>query len=461
MGKFDGESHEALYGMIANAQPTRFSDAETALRKASADINAIGEEFRAHVQRVKWEGEGGDAFRAWGAEMAKQTLVMADYTQDIGECIGHAGKGLSLGQSEMPPVEPCYVDPRKDAERRASSDKRRQEAIQALVKADSYVTIAQQKLDGLKEPNFPLLPSAFSGGVRDAYVVHEQSQGGPHSGGDGLGGGSGRITSLHTTAGPNGGADEVSSYSAHHSGTAGVHHSVDTGRHAVETSGTVIDSTVTAPSPDSAKHIVPDHTGPTNTTGPMVPGPAVPNMLTSPRGNAKFTPGLSGGLPEKSVNTPRSTSVPRIGKSDGVLGGTPAERPAQSTSPRLPRGTVVGEERSPMGRAPMGRAPVGAGGYGAGPGQPGASASIPGRRPASEVSGSSGVPRTPRQQRSEFTQGGSGLVRGTQAAGATPRSRAQAPGKPGRRGGVRPDYLTEDEETWTSGRRDTVPPVID
>ncbi|MEV0266610.1 hypothetical protein AB0I49_35415 [Streptomyces sp. NPDC050617] len=455
MGKFDGESHEALYSMIANAQPSRFSDAETALHKAYTDINAIGEEFRAHVERVKWEGEGGDAFRTWGAEMAKQTLVLAEYTKGVGEGIGHAGKGLSLGQSQMPPVDPCYADPERDAERRASSDKKRQDAIQAMVKTDSYVTVAQEQLNGLAEPNFPPPPSDMFG-----VGEFERPQGGsqPVAAVPGGGGGSSYAASLHHVPAVDGGTDPTST--SHHDGAGGVHHLTESGRHRVETSGTAIDSTVTVPSPDTAKHIVPDHTGPTNTTGPLVPGPLPPSMPTTPRGNAKFTPGRTG-LPESNVNTPRSTSVPRIGKSDGVFGGTPAERPVQSTGPRLPRGLVVGEERTPTSRAPLGRAPMGAGGYGTGAGQPGAPAHIPGRRPTPEVGGSAGVPRTSREVRSEFTQGGSGLVRGAQATGAMPHSRAQAPGKPGRRGGNRPDYLTEDEETWTSGRRDTVPPVID
>ncbi|WP_307660774.1 hypothetical protein [Streptomyces sp. V1I1] len=30
-----------------------------------------------------------------------------------------------------------------------------------------------------------------------------------------------------------------------------------------------------------------------------------------------------------------------------------------------------------------------------------------------------------------------------------------------RTGSTRPDYLTEDEETWTARRRGAVPPVID
>ncbi|MEU7046241.1 hypothetical protein AB0A77_35035 [Streptomyces varsoviensis] len=457
-GKFDGESHEQLYNMISGAKPSLFSDAEEALNKAHTDIAAIGEEFKAHVAHVQWEGEGADAFRAWGDEMAKQTLVMAEYTKGVGHWIGHAGKGLSAAQSAMPPVaDLCFVDPKMDAKRRLSADKKLDEAIQALEKADSYVTVAQEGLDGLKEPNFPILPGEFSG-ARDTYYAYERPLGESPAGGDSGGGGTGGTPSPHSVTGSSGGVNEVTSHSSHHVGREIVDHGAETSaRHGVDTSRTVIDSTVTAPSPHATKHIVPDHTGPMNTAGPLVPGPVPPSMPVTSRSNAKLAVGRNNGLPENSLSVPRSTSVPRNGKSDGIFGGTPVEKPTQSTSPRIPRGTVIGEERTPVSRAPMG-----AGGYGPGSGRTGApSSNIPGRRLASEMGGSAGGPRPSREGRSEFTQGGSGLVRGAQAPGAMPHSRAQAPGKPGRRGGTRPDYLTEDEETWASGRRGTVPPVID
>ncbi|MEV0281534.1 hypothetical protein AB0I22_34830 [Streptomyces sp. NPDC050610] len=465
-GKFDGESHEQLYSMISGAKPSLFSDAEAALNKAHTDISAIGEEFKAHVERVKWEGEGADSFRAWGAEMAKQTLVMAEYTKGVGKWIGHAGKGLSAGQSEMPPVaDMCYVDPEKDAKRRLDSNKKLDEAIKAMEKADSYVTVAQEGLEGLKEPNFPLLPTDLGAPDVGGY---ERPLGAPPSGGSTAGGGATSHTvSLPYAADTGGGADPVPGHLSHHGGTDGVRHLVETDRQGNETADTTIDSTTTSPSPDTTNHTMPDHgarpSGTSSATSPFVPGPLPPNMPSSSRGAGKFASGRVSGFPEGSVNSsPRTVAVPRVGANDGVVGGTPADRSARPTGPRLPRGTVVGEERGLMSGAPMRRAPTGVGGYGAGSGQSGAAADIPGRRPASEPGGSTGRPRASREGRPEFTQGGSGLVRGNHATEAMPpRSGTKSPGKGSRRAGVRPDYLTEDEETWQRGRRDPVPPVID
>ncbi|MFD8962186.1 hypothetical protein ACFV0W_35885, partial [Streptomyces anulatus] len=54
-----------------------------------------------------------------------------------------------------------------------------------------------------------------------------------------------------------------------------------------------------------------------------------------------------------------------------------------------------------------------------------------------------------------FTAGGAGLVRGP--AGRRNSGRQEEDDN----GSTRPDYLTEDEETWNAGRRGAVPPVVD
>ncbi|MEK8145067.1 hypothetical protein NKH18_37310 [Streptomyces sp. M10(2022)] len=53
-----------------------------------------------------------------------------------------------------------------------------------------------------------------------------------------------------------------------------------------------------------------------------------------------------------------------------------------------------------------------------------------------------------------FTAGGAGLVRG-------PSGRRDSDDDDQDSGSDRPDYLTEDEETWAAGRRGAVPPVIE
>jgi hypothetical protein len=99
-----------------------------------------------------------------------------------------------------------------------------------------------------------------------------------------------------------------------------------------------------------------------------------------------------------------------------------------------------------------------------------------GRRLASETGGVvGGRPQQGGQNSARpFTPGGSGLVRGTNAnagggahagqagrAGAIPAASSCANPRRDERNGERPDYLSEDEETWQQGGRRVVPPVID
>lgn len=252
-------------------------------------------------------------------------------------------------------------------------------------------------------------------------------------------------------------------------------------------------------------------------TGFPGPRPVIPTGPPVSRTAPIPGPGQLGKLPPTAPSTPRTSSVPpRIPTNDGIVGGKRNVGP--TNAPRIPRGMVVGEEP----HAPMARGPIGPGGYfnhgptpaGAnGPGrrlgsEPGGMVDRPkgtnpaarglprstvvgeergvlprgplgagvhpvdgsvhapggtgsGRRLTSEPGGVMGGPRVPREGRSEFTQGGSGLVRGNHGPAAAPHSTSLPHNGNQRNAGARPDYLEEDEETWTGGRRNTVPPVIE
>ncbi|MFI0981988.1 hypothetical protein ACH4SP_33895 [Streptomyces sp. NPDC021093] len=138
------------------------------------------------------------------------------------------------------------------------------------------------------------------------------------------------------------------------------------------------------------------------------------------------------------------------------MGGNPQRTAPGSSGSRIPRGTVVGTEPGTSGRGSTGRIPTG-GAVGANPvsGTP----ARPAGRPTSSTNGVVGTPRdgtvpSGRPGTGGFTQGGAGLVRG-------PAGQRNANEREERDGSQRPDYLTEDEETWTAGRRSAVPPVID
>ncbi|MCK8680404.1 hypothetical protein [Streptomyces lichenis] len=134
------------------------------------------------------------------------------------------------------------------------------------------------------------------------------------------------------------------------------------------------------------------------------------------------------------------------GVQSGIVGGTPQQRPAAGTSPRMPRGTVIGSESS-GGRAGTSR-PVSGGVIG---GQQTGGPSRPGGRGTASVNGVVGTPKG----------GGTPGAQPGSSAGGMRGNRRRKKDENDRNGSSRPDYLTEDEETWLARPRNTVPPVID
>lgn len=511
-GKFDGLSHNELYAMVADANPSQLTEMGSALSEASMELNAISDLLRHHVERVKWEGEGGDAFREWGAEMVKQAAKLADYTVFAGSYIGQAGNGLSEVKSAMPKPDPtaeCLTDPEKEQARLKASESNRQEAINLMNKLDSYYRVAHEGLAGLEEPRFRPMPLNNAGiGIGDDWERPYGDSGAAGRTGPGADGAypsvaeasGSSISSTHTTQPRRGdtpagkGAGMVSDSAS----TVLPHASSEPG----QVTGTAIDSTgVAASPPDLATRpgiaVAPDapqHSGATPWhPGPIASGVPLPSMSSSREGRttAVLPSGpTAGGSARGSVPVPRSGGIPRTGGSDGIVGGTPTRSGGDLGSQRLPRGMVVGEEHGGLNRGPVGmggpasnagggapnsqrfgpsrRLAMEPGGVMAGPHGNGQSSPTGSRLPRGTVAGAehetragaADVSRARRGDRADFTPGGSGLVRENPVPG--PLHSGAAAGGGGRRRAVsRPDYLAEDEETWVSGRRDTVPPVIE
>ncbi len=195
--------------------------------------------------------------------------------------------------------------------------------------------------------------------------------------------------------------------------------------------------------------------------GPLSSGPAAMGRAgaAGPVGSAGHTPaaGRSGaaGQPMAGHAGTGGSAAPRAaGSANGIVGGNPQRTAAGSSTPRLPRGTVIGGEATASGRT-AGRAGQ-QGVFGA---HPASGASGPGGRGTASSNGVVGTPRSSapgsRPGAGGFSQGGAGLVRGPAGQRQTGNEEQERTGSP------RPDYLTEDEETWAARRRGTVPPVIE
>ncbi|MFP8943879.1 WXG100 family type VII secretion target [Streptomyces fenghuangensis] len=430
-GEFEGKSLAALNAMVAKADPGLLTSRGQALGKAGSDMDGIGSELRTYIDRVEWDGEGGDAFREWGRQFALESMRFAAYVRTLGQHMVNAGQALTEAKAAIPEPEMCYADPEKDKARQEREESKRQEAINQLNRLSSYYRTTGEALRAAEEPDFKPLPDG------------KQHEG---SGNSAPGAASGSGSTAYREQGTNPDRSATGQVGTDGRYLPGTEHSTPVFDRPTNTK---LDSVAPLPVAEQRPQTV-TPMPPQQSASPPSP-PVAPMPPTGPAQQTGRAP--NGGRP--SVGGGGGSLSPRGPVKDGIMGGTPrhAGNPASGTG--TPRGTVAGD-RAPMGR-PMGGYPGAAGG-----GAPTGRGMLPGRPFAPSPGSPGGTPRTGGASRSaSFTPGGTGLVRGNTAPGVAGRpAGTNAPSENRRRGQDRPDYLAEDEETW-AGRRDVVPPVID
>ncbi|MFF4322045.1 WXG100 family type VII secretion target [Streptomyces sp. NPDC001568] len=466
---FEGRTHEQLLAMIASLDPEAVTARAARLSNAAAVIEEIGESLKRH--RIGgWEGEAAHAFQDWANRAGNATLRLSEYGAEAGKWLTEAAQTMIEVRANTPPYDtaaaadlrsardhhndPDAQEAARTAHTKLNADHER--AIQQLTKlAQSYETATTQ-LKRAEIPTFPPPPGVF---IPKGY---SGSDGLARSGGSlgqeivvGPGTDSVAPTSPGVPPGRPGHPGLLSSAQDHvlpvpEVGRTWVGSGHDVGVH-LDHAGALPERTTVAPS---------------NSPGGVGTGPGGAGAAPVPTSLHVLPPsiggyGVIGGTPTAGKppgggwGSPVGGSGPRPPRDTGVVGG----RPLSPTAPNagIPRGTVIGGEGAHSAGRGMG------GGFGMPPSSP---VTGVGRRPATESGGVVGG-RQPSTANQPFTQGGSGLVRGGVGPGAVggAMGHAGANVQPhGRRRndqvGIRPDHLTEDEETWQSNRR-VVPPVID
>lgn len=482
MTDFEGYTHAQLHAMIESLDPAKVAALGTKLTDAATTIKEIGTKLKDH--KVKgWEGEGATAFQNWVSRAGSATLLLADYSTAGGKYMAEAAqvmrevKPSKDGSGNFPPYDaaadaklrenlatsreyhndPDAVQLGQEAWSKLSGDHAR--AVDAMNKLAGAYDQSAVQMGKAEIPTFPPPPQVLV--PENVYGTEDVAR---------SGGGSGGGTSSAGSYTP---SSNYGSSSNEPGWTPGRQPQPDSAAPAVTSAAPErdvdvdLDTVGTLPPPTT----LPATTAPglPPTTGPVAPtpGPFVPPVAVPPVGGLKG-PGPFG--PGPGIGPYPGTGGPGIpgGKVIGTPGLPPRDagitggRPVTSTGPTsgIPRGTVIGEG------AQAGR-PMGSGmGHGAGGHYGGAQGGLPaGRRLASEPGGvmggrQAGTVGRPIAAGQPFTQGGSGLVRNGAGgpmghAGAQPAGRRRE-----NQGSERPDYLTEDEETWQGTRR-VAPPVID
>ncbi|MBC9711764.1 hypothetical protein H9Y04_04170 [Streptomyces sp. TRM66268-LWL] len=502
---FDKQPLNALLDLLDQAKPSELEHAGNALIKAKDKLNEAAEELDQYVTKVEWQGEGAEEFRRFGRALAQHAWSIGTFANGAGEQMKTASTGLASVQAARPPrdgrldprplkdfAEIEKIDSNPEYQMAVKVEGDRQEAINQMNRLASFYAVSEEMLAGQKEPRFPE-------GLRAAVPMPENRFEDPS-------GTSGATAPSRATSTPALDRDASVALGGATPGAAAVAPAPQ------PNVSMEIDSVAAPPAPPTAtaptsppptspngpsNGMPPFATGPVNPvqtgkglptksigasrapgplgrsggTGPNNPttgrSPGItgrptsvgPGQTTPGRANPVGRPGIVGGTPAKSVNAGQTGPVGRSGASsvragnpNGIMGGSPQRASTNSPASRLPRGTVIGAEGPQAGRGT------------ARPGQPGVIGSNSGSAPRSTGRGtpsSNGIVGAPRGSNpgrrpvgGSFTAGGAGLT-GGRAEQRRPNEEEEQPGAD------RPDYLTEDEETWTARRRGAVPPVID
>ncbi|AXK35405.1 hypothetical protein DVA86_24905 [Streptomyces armeniacus] len=515
---FEGFDLNDLVDMVDNANPGDLEAVGDALFTASGKIEELGVDLFKHIEGVDWEGEAGTAFREWGKDLANNTKKLGTYTGSASTQIKAAGMGLAMVRNSMPPKDdgtgptvkdiksPAQVETNpefvKAQKADAKREQNRQEAIIQMTKLSSYYQVSHETLAAESPPVFKPMPPAV-GVPKPPPIAGDPIVGGYGSSQPSVGQSGITATGAEGFSGVSDASGQPGAPVP--AGQPGTVPSQPVGAMPDQQVGTEIDSVQSPPAPNTTEPTSrpvtqpgpgpgpanPTPVGPVSNMPPARPvGPKGPSITGNPRSTGPTKTGPTGPVgrptgPPGPVGRPTTTGPttgpvgrptttgptgpvgrpvsPQPTGRSGIYGGQPNPRTTTGES-RVPRGLVVGNDQP--GRTPMGRGPMGMGMGNMGPTGGGAGNSSA-RRLASTPGGIVGTPRAAAggQTGRAFTPGGTGLVRGggagSNAIGMAPRGQTPNGRDRERNDSQRPDYLVEDEETWTTGRRDSAPPVVE
>ncbi|MFC8284117.1 WXG100 family type VII secretion target [Streptomyces cyaneofuscatus] len=503
---FEGHDLNAIIDLVENANPADLENAGEALWKARDAIRSAAKELGDHIDGVDWQGDSGEAFRKWGKGLVTHATKLGDFADAAGTQITVAGTGLASVRNSMPPRDrrmiqtdvddilfPARTETNPQYAAALTVEKNRQEAINQINRLASYYAVSEEVLAGQEPPRFD---QRLGVDMPKPQGLDRSAPGSAPQRGETLSNESTAQSSPERATAAVLGGDRTST----------VQHPVEAlGQAPVldKSTSTEINSVATPTVPNTATGtpLTPPATsgpGPVNTpTPPMAPGFGNPvsasySRATGPAGGPRPVNHAGGGLgkasptgasatarggtgapvgrPSPMAGGPSATGrsgggvqLPTAGQS-GVTGGRPIAAHGGTAAPGTSR---AGQGNGIVGGTPQ-RATSAASGVGGARGVPrgtviggpGASGSAPrsGQRGA-PVSGANGVVGAARGASGSgskgFTAGGAGLVRGPAGRRKTDRKDEENTGS------TRPDYLTEDEETWAARRRGVVPPVVE
>lgn len=445
----EGLSHKELHALVSGARPGDISTRSDSISAAATKILAISNDLDRMVKKAEWTGQSGDALRTWTQSFVKQGRQLGAFATIVSNALFVAGTGLTEAKTSMP--KPKSGGNPSTGE---GTEKDRQEALTVITRLNSYYREATTDVTGYERPHFTPID------------VPELSSGGPGVPRGTTPAGGGQPQGATDTVLPGGRAAGLTGNEAAALPGPASPPAVDSRiRTDLDSAATAMPATRQAP--PSTSPALPSAGGPTSqvpmTLGqPMSPTAGTANDRSRVSGSVRPVPPTTPGLPGPggragALPTGPGTAVPSgpgSHRGGGIHGG--AARPVNTgpTQAGMPRGTVIGGQQAGTPNR------MGAGGYSpASPGRTtGSGEGTPRHGRATQQGGTAGSPRSGVPTSASPSNVGGSLSRPPQVVGpgSSPSERSRRT-----KGQRRPDYLTEQEETWSGASRKIVPPVID
>ncbi|MDB1089722.1 hypothetical protein PJ985_19380 [Streptomyces sp. ACA25] len=398
-------SHSQLAAMVEAGQPEVLAARGAALERAAEAFGSVRPVLDRALQHAEWQGEGAEAFRAYGQRLGGDVDRLALYARTVGRALQDAGEALRSAQTSMPPpaapLAPGVPNVTEDA-------RLRQEALAVVERLNAHYWHSAHLMAGADEPDFSSFPGTVAGpgapppggpgspasAPGGAAVPHGQAVAAPHPGPAQAAGGAPAFAGPVTAAGspvPGEAAAGPQQPLGPPSAAAGGGPAPD---HLVRTSLDALPGGTAPPGPAGpAAHATVSSAVPGGAAAPSaVPGAAAPPLSARPPQSgvpggapAGLTGGRdAGGRPPGPPGAAPRGAVPGAGAAGG---GRP---PVQSPAAGRPAGGAGRPPAAAGPSAPVGRPPV-AGGP--------AAASSPGGRvgPAPQRGLVGGTPVAPRQ----------------------------------------------------------------
>ncbi|MFF6878455.1 hypothetical protein ACFY9S_24530 [Streptomyces sp. NPDC012474] len=168
---FEGHDLNAMIDMVESAKPEDLELAGTALLNAQTAIEDAAEELEGHITRVDWEGESGEAFRKWGANLVIHARKLAAFADAAGTQVTAAATGLASVRSAMPPRDtredpkavadiptPKQIESNAEYAAAVKAEKDRQEAINQMNRLASFYAVSEEIMAAQEPPTFEPMP---------------------------------------------------------------------------------------------------------------------------------------------------------------------------------------------------------------------------------------------------------------------------------------------------------------